>query len=91
MDQSEVNALPARWESSTDRVTLGSGGSKGGRSRRAPPPTARNFLIFMQFLGQILQKSMLAPPPRELAPPPTGNPGSAPAWGNKRLIFPIKY
>ena len=38
---------------------------------------AQNFLNFMQFFAKF-GKIMLAPPPAGLAPPPTGNPGSAP-------------
>ena len=49
------------------------------RGAPGPPPTDQNFLNFMQFFGKIWQTCMLAhPPPRGLAPPPTGNPGSAP-------------
>ena len=48
-----------------------------GRSR-APSPTAHNFLHFMQFCGKLWQNRRLAPPPGGLAPPPAGNPGSAP-------------
>ena len=45
----------------------------GGR----PPPTVQNFLDFMQFFGNF-DKIVCWRPPRGLAPPPTGNPGSAP-------------
>ena len=38
-----------------------SGGSKGGRERRAPPP-AQNFFIFMQFSGKIGQIIGWRPP-----------------------------
>ena len=51
-----------------------SGGSKGG----GRPPTAQNFLDFMQFLGKFDKIVCWRPPPRGSAPPPTGNPGSAP-------------
>ena len=54
----------------------GSGGFRG-RLRRAPPPTAQNFLDFMQFFGKF-DKIVCWRPPRGSAPPPTGNPGSAP-------------
>ena len=43
-----------------------------------PPPIAHNFLNFMQFCGKLWQNRRLAPPPRGLAPPPVGGPGSAP-------------
>ena len=52
-----------------------SGGSKGGAP--GAPPTAQNFLDFMQF-WEILTKSYVGALPRESAPPATGNPGSAP-------------
>ena len=42
------------------------------------PPTAQNFLNFMQFFGKFWQNRRLAPLPGGLAPPRTGNPGSAP-------------
>ena len=56
-----------------------SGGSKGG-APAAPPPTTQNFLNFMQFFGNFLHYHRLVPPPGGLAPPPTGNPGSAPGF-----------
>ena len=43
------------------------------------PPTAQNVLNFMQFFHKFMQNHMLAPP-GGLAPPPTGNPGSAPDY-----------
>ena len=45
-----------------------SGGSKGAMSPYGP-----NFLNFMQFFGNFGKMQNL-----RLAPPPTGNPGSAP-------------
>ena len=39
--------------------------------------TAQNFLNFMPFFGKFWQNHRLASPPRGLAPPATGNPGSA--------------
>ena len=46
-----------------------SGGSKGGRSRRAPPPYSPNFSHFHAVFGKIWQNRMLAPPsPRVGAP-----------------------
>ena len=52
----------------------------GGRPWRALPPTAQNFLNFMQFFanfGKISLKKNVGAPCR-FSPPPTGNPGSAP-------------
>ena len=60
------------------QFTLNSGGSKGG----APgvcPPTVQNFLNFMQFFGKFDKIIGWRPLSGGLAPPPTGNPGSAPA------------
>ena len=51
----------------------------GGHPRNVPSPMGQNFLKLMWFFGNFCQNHMLAPPPRGLAPPPTGNPGSAPA------------
>ena len=42
-----------------------------------PPPTAHNFLDFKQFSRKYLDKIVYWRPPGS-APPPTGNPGSAP-------------
>ena len=54
-----------------------SGRSKGGRRGRAPPPPRQlKFLHFHAVFGENWQNHRLAPP-RELAPPPRGNPGSA--------------
>ena len=53
-----------------------SGGFRGAHPARAPP-TAQNFLNFMQFFTKFGKNHMLAPPLGGLAPPPTGNPGSA--------------
>ena len=50
-----------------------SGGSKGGA--RDARPRGRKFFQFHAVFGKIWQNRMLAPP-RELAPPPRGNPGS---------------
>ena len=46
---------------------------------RAPPPYGPKFSHFHAVFGKIWQNRMLAPAARGLAPPPTGNPGSAPA------------
>ena len=53
-----------------------SGGSKGGRQGRAPPPLGQNFFIFMQFLRKIGQIVGWRPP-LGIGAPPLGNPGSA--------------
>ena len=46
-----------------------------GRSKRVAPPTAKIFLNFMQFIENLAKSYVGA---TGLAPPPTGNPGSAP-------------
>ena len=51
-----------------------SGGFRGG----ARP--AQNFLNFMQFFAKFGKIICWRPPPGGLAPPPTGNPGSAPEF-----------
>ena len=49
-----------------------------GREGREPPPSwGPKFFQFHAVFGKIWQYCMLAPPPRELAPPPRGNHGSA--------------
>ena len=45
---------------------VNSGGSKGSK-----------FFQFHAVFGKVWQNRMLASPPRQLAPPPRGNPGSA--------------
>ena len=54
-----------------------SGGSKGG-TRDSPLPGGPNSFNFMQFLGKF-GKILCWCPPRELANPSRGNPGSATA------------
>ena len=49
-----------------------------------PPPNDQNFLNFMQFLGKSGKFVCWRPCPGGLAPPPTGNPGSAPAYWCKK-------
>ena len=44
-----------------------------------PPLDSPNYFNFMQFWGKIWQNRMLLPPPRRVAPPPQGNPGTATA------------
>ena len=65
----------------TQIVWVCSGGSKGGRGGRAPPPWGSKFFQFHAVFGKIWQNRMLAPPPGELAPPPQGNPRSATDYG----------
>ena len=48
----------------------------GGCRGCTRPPTAQNFLNFMQFFGKF--GNFLCWHPRWLVPPPMGNPGSAP-------------
>ena len=57
-------------------VRISSGGSKGG-ARDAWAPWGSKFFQFHAVFGKIWQNHMLAPSPRELAPPPQRNPGSA--------------
>ena len=60
--------------------TLASGGSRGGRPRRAaPPPSGKNFLNFMQFSGGEIKFYPDAPRSEGWRPPPCENPGSATA------------
>ena len=54
-----------------------SGGSEGGAP--GAPPYGPKICNFMQFFGKFWQNRRLALPPGGLAPPPTGNPGFAPA------------
>ena len=54
-----------------------SGGFRWGRIRCAPPLRSKIFSISCSF-SENLTKSYVGTPPRGLAPPPTGNPGSAP-------------
>ena len=52
---------------------------RGGREGRVPPGGPNSF-NFMQFLGKF--GKIVCWRPRELAPPPRGNPGSATGMGN---------
>ena len=49
----------------------------GGAHPARPPPRSKIFSISCSF-SENLTKSYVGVPPRGLAPPPTGNPGSAP-------------
>ena len=62
--------------SQSNTANKSSGGSKGGRRGRAPPPGVQILSISCSF-WEILAKSYVGAPPGELAPPPRGNPGSA--------------
>ena len=53
-----------------------SGGSKGGREGRTPPPLRPNSFNFMQFLGEFGKIACSCPPLGGFTPPPWGNPGS---------------
>ena len=53
-----------------------SGGSKGGREGRTPPPLRPNSFNFMQFLGEFGKIACSRPPLGGFTPPPWGNPGS---------------
>ena len=52
---------------------------RGGGHSQHMSPYGPKFSHFHAVFGKIWQNSMLAPPPQRLAPPATGNPGSAPA------------
>ena len=65
-------------------VSLLSGGFRG-RPRRVPPYGPK-FSQFHPVFHKIWQNHMLPPPPRGLAPPPTGNPGSAPASNEPKAL-----
>ena len=52
-----------------------------------PPPMAQNFLNFMQSFTNFGKIICWRPPPRGLAPPPTGNPGSAPTYTIQNSIL----
>ena len=59
-----------------------SGGSKGGREGRTPPPLRPNSFNFMQFLGEFGKIACSRPPPLGgFTPPPWGNPGSVTVHG----------
>ena len=65
-----------------------SGGSKGGREGRTPPPpSASKFFQFHAVFGRIRQNCVFTPPPpwRVHAPPPWGNPGSV--TGNRTITY----
>ena len=68
-------------EQQTSVADLG-GGAPGAR----PPLQSKIFSISCSFLEN-LTKSYVGAPPRGLAPPPTGNPGSAPDWFYKATII----
>ena len=51
---------------------MGSGGSKGGREGRTPPPLRPNSFNFMQFLGEFGKIACSRPPLGGFTPPPLG-------------------
>ena len=57
---------------------LGAVADLGGARPARAPPYGSKFSQFHAVFREIWQNHMLAPPPGGLAPPPTGNPGSAP-------------
>ena len=68
---------------STNSVWGNNGGSRGAPGACPPgPKCSQSHAVFCK----IWQNHMLAPP-GGLAPPPTGNPGSAPGKGTKFLNF----
>ena len=60
----------------TEHMAVTSGRFRGAHPAHTPP-TAQNFLNFMQFFAKF-GKIICWHPPGGLAPPPMGNPGSAP-------------
>ena len=65
-------------QSERGNITHNSGRSKGGHEGRTSPLGAQILSISCSF-WENLAKSYVGAPPRELAPPPRGNPGSATA------------
>ena len=57
-----------------------SGGSKGGRKVRTPPPRASKFFQFHAVFGRIYQNCVFTPPPGRVHAPTWGNPGSVTAF-----------
>ena len=68
-----------RMTDTCENITFPSGGFMGAPLACAPP-TAQNFLNFMQFFVKF-GKIICWRPPGGFGPPPTGNPGSAPVYG----------
>ena len=67
-----------------------SGGSKGVREGRTPPPQRPNSFNFMQFLGEFGKIVCSRPPPPlegSRPPPPWGNPGSVTGYCAPAFIF----
>ena len=59
---------------------------RGALPSREPPPTDQNFLNFMHFFDKFGKFVCWRPPPGGLAPPPMGNPESAPGLENGKRI-----
>ena len=57
-----------------------------GAPPACPPPYGPKFSYFHAVFGKIWQICMFAPRPGGLAPPPTGNPGSATADPSACLV-----
>ena len=53
-------------------ISLASGGSKGGREGRTPPPSASKFFQFHAVFGRIWQNCVFTPPPWRVHAPPLG-------------------
>ena len=71
-----------RFQIFLPKISIISGGFRGAHP---PPPHGPKFSRFHAVFWKIWQNCMLAPPPpRGLAHPPTGNPGSAP--DNKQTL-----
>ena len=64
---------------------LCSGGSKGGRKGRAPPPDGQNFFIFMQFSAKIYKIIGWRPPLG------VGAPSSGKSWIRHCCAFAVSY
>ena len=52
-----------------------------------PPPTGPNSFIFTYVFTEKCLCQRLAPPPKRVGAPPTGNPGSAPGTFHKKAFF----
>ena len=74
-----THSLKKSWPSVAD---LRGGGTPGKRA----PPMGQIFSQFHAVFRKFLAKSYVAPAPGELAPPPTGNPGSAPGHVNRVIL-----
>ena len=71
-----IGSLCGKGSGALYREGSRSGGSKGGREGRTPPPLHPNSFNFMQFLGELGKIVCSRPPLGGFTPPPWGNPGS---------------